>query len=156
MSLENVTIFCFGASYTVAFLLSCRARAAGAVAANPWDQLRSGRDSAHTVFIGVRHPSLSTRYGSLLFLAWILAVFCVYGDSPSPLAWGIFVWPLVLTLVVLAACSRPWRIRRACPNSITGRPIDAGKHRLGSVLGFSPWRVAVPGRRGVVSASWPA
>lgn len=109
MSLENVTITCFGASYGVALLLEI----VGLLWPSRFERIvrtvfAAAGIFAHTVFLGVRHPSLSTRYGSLLFLAWILAVFCFYGAfHHRKLAWGIFVWPLVLGLVVLAAFFAP-------------------------------------------------
>src|SRR5262249_54349957 len=40
---------------------------------------------------------------SLLFLSWILAVFCLYGSAHHRrLAWGVFVLPVVLGLTLLA------------------------------------------------------
>src|SRR5438128_2434505 len=109
MPLENITLLCFGASYAVALLLELlrllwprgfeRVLGTAFAAAGLF---------AHTIFLCVRHPSLSTRYGSLLFLAWILAVFCLYGTLHyRRLAWGVFVWPLVLALVGLARLFAP-------------------------------------------------
>src|SRR5262249_23162649 len=45
----------------------------------------------------------ASRYGSFLFLAWIIAVFYLYGSlHHRKIAWGLFVLPLVLGLVGLA------------------------------------------------------
>ncbi len=109
MSLENVTIFCFGASYAVAFVLELLLLVRpGRIPQILRTVFAAAGILAHTIFLGVRHPSLSTRYGSLLFLAWILAVFCFYGTfHHRKLAWGVFVWPLVLGLVSLARLFAP-------------------------------------------------
>src|SRR5208282_63675 len=57
---------------------------------------------AHTLFIGVQPLSLGDPRGSLLFLAWILSVFYVYGSiHHKRLAWGLFVLPVVLGLIIL-------------------------------------------------------
>jgi ABC-type transport system involved in cytochrome c biogenesis permease subunit len=101
----RITVFCFAASYTLALALEllylvwparlerwCRTAAAGAGLA------------AHTLFLLVQKPSLDSQYGSLLYLAWILAVFYFFGSlHHRRQAWGIFVLPLVLALVGLAA-----------------------------------------------------
>jgi ABC-type transport system involved in cytochrome c biogenesis permease subunit len=109
MLLERVTVFCFAASYGVAFLLELlqlfrprplvRLLGLGFGAAGLL---------AHTIFLGVQRPDLVSRYGSLLFLAWILAVFYLYGTlHHARIAWGLFVLPLVLGLVGLAVlCGR--------------------------------------------------
>jgi ABC-type transport system involved in cytochrome c biogenesis permease subunit len=59
---------------------------------------------AHTLYLLVRPLSLSSQTGSILFLAWILAVFYLYGSiHHGRLAWGVFVLPLVLGLTVLGS-----------------------------------------------------
>jgi ABC-type transport system involved in cytochrome c biogenesis permease subunit len=59
---------------------------------------------AHTLYVGVQPLSLADPRGSLLFLAWILAVFYLYGSvHHQRLAWGLFVLPLVMGLVILGA-----------------------------------------------------
>ncbi len=58
---------------------------------------------AHSLYAAVHPLPLQTPFGSLIFLAWILAVFCVYGAiHHSRLAWELFVLPLVLGLVLLS------------------------------------------------------
>jgi ABC-type transport system involved in cytochrome c biogenesis permease subunit len=109
MPLQNVTVFCFGASYAVALILD--------VLQLLWPRriqrlVRSCFAGAgllaHTIFLCVHQPSLSQRYGSLLFLTWILAVFCLYGSlHHRKLAWGVFIWPLVLALIGLAELFAP-------------------------------------------------
>jgi ABC-type transport system involved in cytochrome c biogenesis permease subunit len=100
----RITVFCFAASYAVAAALelvhqfrprpALRWLALGFAAAGLF---------AHTLFLAVNPLPLQAAFGSLIFLAWIVAVFCLYGTIHHPrLAWGLFVWPLVLGLIVLA------------------------------------------------------
>jgi ABC-type transport system involved in cytochrome c biogenesis permease subunit len=107
--LEGISRFCFGASYAVAL---------GAEAvrlARPRPVLRIAGTAfgaagllAHTLYLAVQRPTLQSQYGSLLLLAWVLAVFYLYGSlHHRRLAWGVFVLPLVLGLVVLAGRFAP-------------------------------------------------
>lgn len=103
--MERVTILCFAASYGVALALEA------------WHLLRprpvlhivsiifgGAGLLAHTIYVLVQPMSLAEPFGSLLFLAWILAVFYLYGSiHHGRVAWGLFVLPLVLGLVLLAA-----------------------------------------------------
>ena len=102
--LARVTIFCFAASYAVALSLELwhlvRPRpilryigigfgAAGAL--------------AHLFYVAVQPLPLAAPAGSLLLLALILSIFYVYGSiHHHRVAWGLFVLPVVLGLVVLA------------------------------------------------------
>jgi len=112
MSIDRITLFCFGASYAVALALELiqlvRPRAVQRLLA----ALFAGAGLlAHTLFLAVQRPPLRERYGSLLFLAWILAVFYLYGSiHHRRLAWGVFVLPVVLGVTILAA--------------LFGRPVD--------------------------------
>src|SRR4051812_47876930 len=102
--LERVTIFCFAASYGVALILELWHLA------RPRPILRyisvafgAAGLLAHGAYVLVQQPSLVTPAGSLLFLALILAVFSVYGSiHHSRLAWGLFVLPVVCSLIGLA------------------------------------------------------
>jgi ABC-type transport system involved in cytochrome c biogenesis permease subunit len=107
--LERITVLCFGASYGVALLLEMlqllrprpmlRALSLGFGAAGLL---------AHTVFVAVQQLPLASPQASLLFLAWILAVFYLYGSlHHRRLAWGLFALPLVLGLVLLAVFVAP-------------------------------------------------
>ena len=98
MPIDRITVMCFGASYGVALALELLQllrprgiqRLLGMV-------LAGAGILAHTLFLVVQQPPLSTQFGSLLFLAWILAVFYLYGSvHHGRLAWGVFVLPLVL------------------------------------------------------------
>src|SRR5919199_555134 len=108
--MERVTVFCFLASYGVALGLELwhqsrprpvlRLLALGFGAAGLLTQ---------TIFLAVQRPPLIWQFGWMLFLAWVLAIFYLYGSvHHRRQAWGVFVLPLVLGLVVLAtAFGRP-------------------------------------------------
>lgn len=107
---DRITLFCFGASYAVTLLLEL------AHLFRPWRLLRWGAAAfgiagliAHSVFLAVQNPPLGSQYGTLLFIAWVLAVFSVYGSlHHARVAWAVFVLPVVLVLVGLAAAyARP-------------------------------------------------
>lgn len=102
--LERITLFCFGASYAVALLLELlqmfRPRPVVRVLG-----LGFGVAGllAHTLYLGLQTPSPASAPWSMLLVAWILAIFYLYGSiHHSRLAWGVFVLPVVLGLVVLA------------------------------------------------------
>lgn len=102
--LERVTVFCFAASYGVALLLEV----VHLLRPRPVVRLfglgfGAAGLLAHTLFLAVQRPELASRHGSLLFLAWIVAVFYLYGSlHHRKIAWGLFVLPLVLSLIGLA------------------------------------------------------
>jgi ABC-type transport system involved in cytochrome c biogenesis permease subunit len=105
MPVDRITIFCFGASYTVALVLEL-IQLLGPRAVPRLLGLAFGGAGllAHTLYLLVRPLSLSSQIGSLLFLAWILAVFYLYGSlHHRRLAWGVFVLPLVLGLTALGS-----------------------------------------------------
>jgi ABC-type transport system involved in cytochrome c biogenesis permease subunit len=106
---ERVTVFCFAASYAVALGLEL------------WHLLRPrpivrylgiafglAGLLAHAIYVAVQPLPLVSSGGSLLFLALVLAVFYGYGSiHHHRQAWGLFVLPLVLGLVVLATLLPP-------------------------------------------------
>lgn len=102
--LQNVTHACFGLSYLCAFgleLLRLRFPAPAVRAAG----LLFGAAGlvAHSLFLAYHHPTPATPYGALLAVAWVLAVFYLYGAlHHRRQAWAVFVLPLVLGLVGLA------------------------------------------------------
>lgn len=109
MPFEGITRFCFGACYALALILELvqmvwprpvqRFLAAGFGVAGLL---------AHTLFLAVQRPPLSSQFGSLLLLSWILAVFYLYGSIHyRKVAWGVFVMPVVLGLVVLTSIVPP-------------------------------------------------
>lgn len=117
MPIDRISIFCFGASYGVAFLLELiqllrphsMQRLAGLL-------FGAAGLLAHSLYLLVQRPPLALPLGSILFLAWILAIFSVYGTiHHQRIAWAVFVLPLVLLLVLLASFTpsadlieRPW------------------------------------------------
>src|SRR5579884_3456416 len=104
MFVERITVFCFAASYGVAFLAELlqllRPRPVLRLIGTAFG---SAGLLAHTLFLAVQRPELGSRHGSLLFLAWIIAVFYLYGTlHHRKIAWGLFVLPLILGLIGLA------------------------------------------------------
>jgi ABC-type transport system involved in cytochrome c biogenesis permease subunit len=102
---DRITIFCFAASYAVALALELL------LLVRPGRALRvvslgfgvAGL-CAHTLFVLVQSLDLASPAGSLILLAWILAVFYLYGSlHHRKAAWGLFVLPLVLGLTALAS-----------------------------------------------------
>jgi ABC-type transport system involved in cytochrome c biogenesis permease subunit len=101
--MDRVNFLCFAASYTFALGLDL------------WNQLRPrpllrglslafgiAGLLAQTIYLGVQRPPLSWQSGWMLTLAWILAIFYLFGTLHHPrLAWGVFVLPLVLGLIGL-------------------------------------------------------
>jgi ABC-type uncharacterized transport system permease subunit len=103
-ALGKITAFCFAASYAVALILELLQL----VRPRPILRLLSlgfggAGLLAHTVYVAVNPLPLETAFGSLVFLAWVLGVFYLYGTLHHPrVAWGLFVLPVVLGLVTLA------------------------------------------------------
>ena len=102
--LARVTPFCFAASYAVALSLELWHLA------RPRPILRyigigfgAAGALAHVLYVAMQPLSLAAPAGSLLLLALILSIFYVYGSiHHHRIAWGLFVLPVVLGLVVLA------------------------------------------------------
>lgn len=107
--MNRVTIFCFLASYAIALALEV----VHLVRPRPgvrWLSLAFGGAGflAHSIYLAVQLPPLAWQFGLLLFLAWVLAIFYLYGSlHHSRLAWGVFVLPLLIGLVGLAAAFGP-------------------------------------------------
>ena len=102
--LQGVTHACFGLSYLLAFLLE--------VARVSWPRagLRAAALAlgvaglfAHTAYLAYHQPTPAAPYGSLLLLAWVLALFYLYGTVHyARQAWAVFVLPVVIGLVGLS------------------------------------------------------
>ena len=140
--LEGISRFCFAASYAVALGLELVALA------RPRPLLRltglafgAAGLFAHTAFLLYHRPTYAAAYGSLLLLAWVLAVFYLYGSlHHRHLAWGR-VRPAAWSSDSLA-----WRVRSACLPDRTSRAVLVD--RCGrALLGRRPRRPAAPGRR---------
>jgi ABC-type transport system involved in cytochrome c biogenesis permease subunit len=107
--MERVTLFCFAASYAVALGLELwhlyQRRPVHRLAANIFG---GAGLLAQTIYLAVQRPPLALQYGLLLVLAWILAIFYLsealhHGGQ----AWGVFVLPILLVLVLLAYLLEP-------------------------------------------------
>jgi ABC-type transport system involved in cytochrome c biogenesis permease subunit len=107
---NKVTLFCFAASYGAALLFDVLHQRTGRGLPR-WLAIGFGAAGllAHTIYLAVQRPALAWQFGWMLFVAWILAIVYLYRAIHYPrLAWGIFMLPLVLGLVVLAtAFQRP-------------------------------------------------
>jgi ABC-type transport system involved in cytochrome c biogenesis permease subunit len=102
--LQGITHACFGLSYLCAFLLEMARLVWPGTAWRPVSlALGLAGLFAQTVYILINQPTPAEPYGSLLFLAWVLACFYLYGSvHHSRQAWGIFVLPVVIGLVGLS------------------------------------------------------
>jgi ABC-type transport system involved in cytochrome c biogenesis permease subunit len=101
----RVTVFCFAASYASALSLDVLHHVWGRPILR-WLAIAFGAAGllAHTIYLAVQRPPLAWQFGWMLFLAWILAIVYLYRAIHYPrLAWGLFMLPLVLGLVGLAA-----------------------------------------------------
>ena len=102
--LIHISTSCFAASYLLAF--GCElARLRWPSVTLRWVGLAWGGIGlfTHSVFLAVHHPSPAAAYGATLAVAWVLAVFSLYGSLHAPRrAWAVFILPMVLGLVALA------------------------------------------------------
>ena len=96
----GVTHVCFGLSYLFAFGLVLAGQARPARAARVAALLFGLAGLvAHTIFLVLHQPNPATPYGALVLLAWVLAVFYLYGAvHHHSQAWGLFVLPVVVVL----------------------------------------------------------
>jgi ABC-type transport system involved in cytochrome c biogenesis permease subunit len=116
MSLQGITIFCFAASYSVALVLELfQLLRPGLVRRVILHGFAAAGLLAHTLFLIYRGHPLSGQPTSLLFLSWILAIFYLYGSIHyRRLAWGVFVLPVVLSLILAG-----WLVRGPQPSAIS-------------------------------------
>ncbi len=105
MPLDRITLLCFGASYAVALALELVQLFWPRMVQRLLANLFGGAGLlAHTLYLLVQRPPLSSHFGSLLFLALVLAVFYFSGSiRHRRITWGVFILPLVLGLTLLAA-----------------------------------------------------
>jgi ABC-type transport system involved in cytochrome c biogenesis permease subunit len=137
LDLHGVTVYCFAASYAVAFALE--------VLFQLWRvpvlrvlSLGFGMAGllAHTVYVLVQPLELSSPFGSLIFLGWILSVFYCYGTlHHRRFAWALFVLPLVLGLTILAKLSTPGSTDRG-NDQVLGSFVVSGSSFWGQVHGI--------------------
>lgn len=105
--LAKVTVLCFAASYAIALALEVwRLMQPRLILRLLGNGIGAAGLLAHLIYLIVQAPSLASSSGSLLFLAFILAVFWFYGSlHHHRVAWGLFVLPLVLALIGLSLLS---------------------------------------------------
>lgn len=104
MSLPNVTILCFAASYALALLLELRlmARPNRGVRLLQQAMMLAGL-TAHALYASRLALSESAGSATLIFLSLILAVFAFSGSFHyGRFAWSLFVLPVVLALIAIA------------------------------------------------------
>ncbi|MBP3960200.1 cytochrome c biogenesis protein CcsA [Gemmata sp. G18] len=101
---KNIHHYCIGLSYLCAFLLEI-ARLLWPAKGWRITGLAFGAAGlfAHTAYLLVHQPSLAVPYGSVLLLAWVLALFYFYGTvHHAKQAWAVFVLPVVIGLVAMS------------------------------------------------------
>jgi ABC-type transport system involved in cytochrome c biogenesis permease subunit len=102
--LQGITHVCFGLSYLFALLFEV-GRIARPAAGLRWVGLAFGAVGllAHTFYIFLNWPTPAEPYGSLLLLAWVIALFYLWGTvNHAKQAWAIFVLPVVIGFVALS------------------------------------------------------
>jgi ABC-type transport system involved in cytochrome c biogenesis permease subunit len=98
---QGVTQLCFGLSYASALVLEVVQQ----ISPRPVQRfvaLLFGVAGllAHSIFLLLRQPTPADPGGSFLLLAWVLAVFYVYGAAhATERPWAVFVLPVILGLV---------------------------------------------------------
>ncbi len=104
MPLDRVTIYWFAASYSAALLLELVLLFVQRPVIRYLATLCGAAGLlAHTIYFVAQRLTLASQAGSLLFLAWILATFYLYGSLHyRRLAWGLFVLPVIIGLIALA------------------------------------------------------
>jgi ABC-type uncharacterized transport system permease subunit len=102
---KGIGLACFGFSYAIALALELL-HAFRPRPIHRWLALGFGTAGllAHTLFLLWKHPRLSSPFGSLVLLGWVMAIFYLYGSlHHRRIAWGLFVLPLVLGITALAS-----------------------------------------------------
>ncbi|AWM39727.1 hypothetical protein C1280_23815 [Gemmata obscuriglobus] len=98
---QNIHHYCIGLSYLCAFLLET-GRLLWPAAGWRLTGLAFGAAGlfAHSAYLLVNQPSPAVPFGSVLLLAWVLALFYFYGTvHHAKQAWAVFVLPVVIGLV---------------------------------------------------------
>ncbi len=101
--LLEIKIFCFFASYLAALGLELWHHFRPRPILRRLAQICGAAGLfAQTYFLVAKGAPLASQYGWMLFLAWILAIFYLFGSFHyQRLAWGVFVLPVILVLVSL-------------------------------------------------------
>jgi hypothetical protein len=133
--IQNIHHYCIGLSYLCAFLLELARliwpakawRVAGLV-------FGAAGLFAHTAYLLVHQPSPAEPSGSVLLLAWVLALFYFYGNvhRHAKQAWAVFVLPVIIGLV---ATSRALLTAKPEPGAADATAWFAGDRFWGSIHG---------------------
>ncbi len=104
VSLQGISYTCFGLSYLLALLLELARllwpRPIWRPLALTWGFVGL---FTHTVYLAWNPPTPAMPAGALLILAWVLAMFYLYGTVHYPKqAWAVFVLPLIIGLIALS------------------------------------------------------
>ena len=99
--MDRVTVFCFMASYGLAFGLELLHLWLGKAVVRALALVAAAAGLvAQTIYLYSHQPPLILQFGWMLFVAWILAVFYLSGSIHyRRLSWGVFVLPLILGLL---------------------------------------------------------
>lgn len=128
---EKISLTCFGSAYAAALLLEVLhlvwprvvPRFLG-LAFGAAGLLAHTLFLVHAFFLADHGPPLSSQLGSTLFLAWILAIFYLYGTvHHRRRTWAVFVLPVVLLLVGLAMVFPLGREESSGPDWFHGRQV---------------------------------
>ena len=135
--LQNVTAACFGLSYLLAFGLElARLRWPRPGLRTAGLALGGAGLVAHSAFLAFRLPTPAGPYGSLLAVAWVLAVFTLIGTvRHGRQAWAVFGFPLVLGLVGLALLEPDGPGARPGSSYLTPDPLPLTPTLWGAVHG---------------------
>ena len=131
--LRDISTSCFGTSYLLAW--GCElARLRWPRPAVRWAAVALGAVGLflHSVLLAVRLPNPAAAYGGTLAVAWVLAVFYLYGALHAPRrAWGVFVLPMVLGLVAVARFAvTPDPVETGLPEWASGNKLWGAVHGL--------------------------
>ena len=132
--IQGIHHYCIGLSYLCAFLLEL-ARLLWPAKAWRIAGLVFGAAGlfAHTAYLLVQQPSPAVPYGSVLMLAWVLALFYFWGTvHHAKQAWAVFVLPVVIGLV---ATSRVLLTATPEPGSFDATAWFVGDRFWGGVHG---------------------
>ena len=143
-TLQGVSHTCFGLSYLLALVLEL-ARLRWPASGFRTTGLIAGSVGllTHSAYLVLHHPSPAVPYGSILILAWVLAVFYLYGSvHHARQVWGVFVLPVVVGLVglSLALVSSGGANDAAVPTWLVGEKFWGAIHGLlllGAAVGLS-------------------
>jgi ABC-type transport system involved in cytochrome c biogenesis permease subunit len=101
MPLQGIAIYCFSASYAIALAMELiQLRSPRMVIRGLAAFFGAAGLLAHTIFLLVHRPALTSQFGLLLFLGWIVAVYYLSGSLHyRRQSRGVFVLPVVLILI---------------------------------------------------------